>query len=277
MTPADARADFLLSRRLGGCTAKTLEYYRVGLDAPKRFCAAQGVGDAGRLSQTLLWALVASLLDCEGLRPSPPAPSGWVVRAFARCCHADGHLPADPAAGVERLKVDEAPPKTVARDDVPALLEARNPRTCLGARNRLLALLLFDTGCRRGEAVTLPVDAVDLRAGAATVLGKARRPRLVPLGCALCAEAERYLCRHAAHLQEVGAADTEVLLRDAPGRCLDGAGGGAQAAAGGPPRPAACPGASAPIVCATSSPESGSHPAVTPFPCSACSGTPTRR
>ena len=61
----------------------------------------------------------------------------------------------------------------------------------MGGPNRRLALLLFDTGCRLGEIVSLRLAAVDLAAAVATVLGKARRPRLVPLGATVRAETER--------------------------------------------------------------------------------------
>ncbi len=217
MTLEDARADFLLSRRLAGCTSKTMEYYRTGLDALGRFCAAHGAADVARLSPTLLRAFLASLLDRPGLRPVSVRTYWRAVRAFARWCHAEGHLAADPTAKVGRLKVDEPSPKTLAAPDLAAVLGAWNPRTFLGARNRLLCLLLFDTGCRLGELVGLRLEAVDLAAGVATVLGKARRPRLAPLGATVRAEAERYLRRRGAYLQEHGMEDAGWLLPDAQG------------------------------------------------------------
>lgn len=217
VTLEDARADFLLSRHISGCTPKTLEYYATGLDALGRFCAAAGVAGVERVSPTLLRAFVGHLLDRPDLRPVSARTYWRAVRAFARWCHAEGLLPTDPTAKVGRLKVDAPAPKTVAPADVEALRGAWSPTTFLGARNRLLVLLLFDSGCRLSEALSLRLGDLDLAGGAATVMGKARRARLVPLGRTLCAETERFLRRRATYLQEHGRADPGLLLPDAQG------------------------------------------------------------
>ena len=221
MTLEGARADFLLCRRISGCTAKTLEYYRTGLDALAGFCTAQGVSGVEAVTPTLLRAFVGALLDRTDLRPVSARTYWRAVRAFARWCHAEGLLPADPTTKVGRLKVDAPAPKTVAPAAVEALRAAWSPTTFLGARNRLLVLLLFDSGCRLSEALNLGIADLDLPGGAATVLGKARRARLVPLGRTLCAETERFLRRRAAYLQTwAGHADPERYLAGEVTRAL---------------------------------------------------------
>lgn len=180
MTLEGARADFLLCRRISGCTAKTLEYYRTGLDALAGFCTAQGVSGVEAVTPTLLRAFVGALLDRTDLRPVSARTYWRAVRAFARWCHAEGLLPADPTTKVGRLKVDAPAPKTVAPAAVEALRAAWSPTTFLGARNRLLVLLLFDSGCRLSEALNLK-PSTGRWAGAATLRCHRRRPSDV--GC----------------------------------------------------------------------------------------------
>jgi len=97
VTLDDARTDVPLSRRLCGCTPKTLEYYGTGLDALGRFCAGRGGAAVERLTPTRLRAFVAGPLTCAPVS----ARTYWrAVRAFVRWCHGEGLLEADPTGKV---------------------------------------------------------------------------------------------------------------------------------------------------------------------------------
>jgi integrase len=63
----------------------------------------------------------------------------------------------------------------------------------LARRDLALVRLLLDTGMRRAELAGLKVDDIDMHDGTAAVLGKGRRPRVVPFGRRTAQALDRYL------------------------------------------------------------------------------------
>lgn len=64
----------------------------------------------------------------------------------------------------------------------------------LGVRDRTMLEVLYSSGMRRGELVTLRIEDVDLNRGTAFIReGKGRKDRVVPVGARACAWIEKYL------------------------------------------------------------------------------------
>ena len=79
-------------------------------------------------------------------------------------------------------KTDEALVAYLTRDELQALLDAPNPRTMSGARDRAMLHLAFAAGLRVSELVALRLDQLDLQATSSIhVVGKGRRERRLPL------------------------------------------------------------------------------------------------
>lgn len=82
----------------------------------------------------------------------------------------------DPPMRVERF------PKTLSEKQVLALLDAPDSDTPLGLRDRCMLEVLYATGLRVSELVSLKLFQTDPRAGLVRVMGKGDKERLVPLG-----------------------------------------------------------------------------------------------
>ena len=79
-------------------------------------------------------------------------------------------------------KTDEPLVRCLDRAEVQALLDAPDPRTRCGLRDRAMLHLAFAAGLRVSELVGLSVDDLDLRAQPSVhVVGKGRRERVLPL------------------------------------------------------------------------------------------------
>jgi site-specific recombinase XerD len=87
-----------------------------------------------------------------------------------------------PMAKLREPRTDRRPPDVPSDDDVRRLLKSMNGKSFADRRDLALHRLLFDTGCRIGEALNLSVTDVDERAGVAVVTGKGRKSRVVPIG-----------------------------------------------------------------------------------------------
>jgi integrase/recombinase XerD len=113
------------------------------------------------------------------------------VRQFYRFLYAEGHRPDDPAAILEGPKRGRTVPKVLSIEEVDRLLAAARvagERAELAAPDRLRAArltclieVLYATGLRVSELVTLPASAAEPQARMLIVRGKGGKERLVPL------------------------------------------------------------------------------------------------
>jgi integrase/recombinase XerD len=85
-------------------------------------------------------------------------------------------------------------PKSLAENVIEALLEAPDVATAAGLRDRAMLELMYATGLRVSELVTLPVAQVYLRERYLHItLGKGGKQRLVPMGEVAADWVARYL------------------------------------------------------------------------------------
>jgi integrase/recombinase XerD len=104
------------------------------------------------------------------------------IKSFFHFLLARGHINTDPTSSLDSPKVKKRLPKTLSADDIERLLEAPNvKRSPKNLRDSALLYVLYTTGMRVTEAVTLRVSDVDLEKSELSVLGKDNRIRKLPL------------------------------------------------------------------------------------------------
>ena len=100
---------------------------------------------------------------------------------------------ADPTLRMRSAKQAMRVPKTLSEAQVEALLGAPNVETPLGLRDRTMLELMYASGLRVSELVTLKTVHLSLSEGALRVTGKGAKERLVPFGEEAHGCIERYL------------------------------------------------------------------------------------
>jgi integrase/recombinase XerD len=88
----------------------------------------------------------------------------------------------DPTLQIATPKLPRSLPKSLTEEDVELLLNAPDVDTPLGMRDRTMFEVLYATGLRVSELVSLSVAQVSLDMGVVRVMGKGSKERLVPLG-----------------------------------------------------------------------------------------------
>ena len=171
-----------------GAATNTIEAYRRDLTHYSAFAARQG--------QTLLTAsrdTVTAWLDdlkTEGLSASSSARRLSAVRQFHKFLCADGLRGDDPTRIVASPKSRRALPKVLSVAEVDRLLtlaeaEANAPaepqKQIAAQRLYVLLELLYATGLRVSELVSLKRSAVMRDAAFITVVGKGQKERVVPM------------------------------------------------------------------------------------------------
>ncbi|MBL8275006.1 MAG: site-specific tyrosine recombinase XerD [Xanthomonadales bacterium] len=115
------------------------------------------------------------------------------LRQYYRDAVREGRAAADPAALVEAPRLPRSLPKALTESEVEALLRAPDAGSAEGVRDRTMLEIMYASGLRVSELVSLLPDSVNLRQGAVRVRGKGGKDRLVPVGDEAQHWLERYL------------------------------------------------------------------------------------
>ncbi len=102
-------------------------------------------------------------------------------RAFFRFLVSEGLLAADPTAYLDTPKLGRSLPKVLSTSEVDQLLHSSSTSP-LAQRNQAMLHLLYATGLRVSELISLPLAAVNMQSGFVRVIGKGDKERLVPFG-----------------------------------------------------------------------------------------------
>ena len=104
------------------------------------------------------------------------------LRRFFQYLHREKIRGDDPTALLISPKLPQRLPKDLSEDQVNDLLEAPNVEDPLELRDRAMLELLYATGLRVTELVSLTMENLSLRQGVVRVTGKGDKERLVPMG-----------------------------------------------------------------------------------------------
>jgi integrase/recombinase XerD len=197
MTAAPPDIDPLISRFLDvlwmerGLSAHTLAAYRADLLLLQRWLASQkkSLQDATRAD---VLAFMAERV-AQGAKPRSTARQLSSLRRFYRQLHRDGTRQDDPSADIATPRIGRGLPKSLTEEEVERLLAAPSRDTPLGLRDRAMLEVLYATGVRVSELVTLRFTEINLNQGVLRVTGKGNRQRLVPLGAAAIESLQRFL------------------------------------------------------------------------------------
>jgi len=103
-------------------------------------------------------------------------------RRFFRWALREAHIGSDPTLRLASARRPARFPATLTEAQVEALLQAPDPQTELGLRDRAMLELLYATGLRVSELVGLRLGELSLDEGLVRVVGKGAQERVVPIG-----------------------------------------------------------------------------------------------
>ncbi|MYH69607.1 MAG: tyrosine recombinase XerC [Gammaproteobacteria bacterium] len=103
------------------------------------------------------------------------------IRAFYKYLLAKGEVTKNPAEGITTPKTEKRLPKTLDVDQTSRLVEIKGDKA-LTLRDRAILELMYSSGLRLAECVSLDIYSVDIRDGLVTVTGKGNKTRKVPVG-----------------------------------------------------------------------------------------------
>jgi integrase/recombinase XerD len=190
--------DMLAAER--GAARNTLEAYRRDLDDYVRFLAARGT-----TIEVATPANIATYMQEQskaGLAPASRARRLSAVRQLYKFLVAEEVIDDDPSHKIAAPKLSKPLPKTLSIDEVERLMTVAKTRTDAGLSGRdqwrtlrlhCLVEMLYATGMRVSELISLPRNVLSGDPRVLTIKGKGGRERLVPLNAPARAALDRYV------------------------------------------------------------------------------------
>jgi len=123
------------------------------------------------------------------------------LKSFFHFLYAKGVIKSDPTDNLESPKVNKSLPKTISINDVHALLaQPARLHTTESIRDRAMLELLYATGMRVTELVSLNQDDLNLSSGYTRCVGKSGKERLIPITPSAISALQEYLQNSRPHL-----------------------------------------------------------------------------
>ena len=173
-----------------GLAVNTLSAYRRDLAKLAALAAKQRQAPLD-LSADDLRAFVDSLYGAK-LSSRSIARHIATLRNFYAYFLGQGKIQIDPTADLASPRQWKQLPKHLTLDEVDRLLEAPDPATPLGLRDRAMLQLLYATGLRVSELVSTERGLLNTDMGFLRLTGKGGKQRLVPVGRVALGAIETY-------------------------------------------------------------------------------------
>lgn len=163
-----------------GLAQNSLESY--GRDLARLECWAEETGKpVEELSRTDLRLWIAQL-SREGLAPSSVSRAVSAARGLFRFLMLDGHIKSHPAEDLNTPQRLAYLPKFLNEEEMERLLAAPDISTDEGVRDRAILELMYATGLRVSEMVSMKLADLDVDRGLIVCHGKGSKERHVPIG-----------------------------------------------------------------------------------------------
>lgn len=179
-----------------GLSPNTCLSYRYQL---KRYVAFLGSG--GRGPASVAKDDVMAYLECrknDGLKSASLFIVALAVRQFHRYLVQAGHADYDPTAGMRIPCFKQRIPQVLDIEAIERLLRPPKTAKFTALRDHAMLELMYATGMRVSELVSLKLGQLDLKGYWVRVIGKGSKERLVPFGRRAAEALERYLAAKAA-------------------------------------------------------------------------------
>lgn len=164
-----------------GLAQNTLESYGRDLRQFQAYLQESNIDFMKDLNRSTILTYMNSL-QSNGKAVSTISRNLAAIKSFYQYLVRERYLDKDPAAHLESPKLEKKLPKVLSVHEVEELLRQPNGLLPAGLRDKAMLELLYATGIRVSELISLNISDVNLDMGYIKCYGKGSKERIVPLG-----------------------------------------------------------------------------------------------
>jgi integrase/recombinase XerD len=201
-------------------SSNTIASYRLDINRYIDYLGQRHILGPDQVSEHLVEGFLGSLRNAH-LAPRSVTRTFSAIKGFHKFLLADGVTHADPTGGIESPKLSRSLPDVLSQTEIDAILNQpsaeQHDRRNLWIRDKAIMEVLYATGIRVSELITLKQNNVRSDQGIIRVFGKGAKERLVPIGGSALRWIERYRKECRSVLHDRGTAQ-DVLFLNARGK-----------------------------------------------------------
>lgn len=172
-----------------GLAENTLEAYRRDINS---FLTISKTKDIKAITRDEL-SLYLVYLKKENRAASTVARHVAALKTFFKYLYQEGYIKENPVADLERPKQDKKLPQFLSIAEVDKLLNGPDLNTPFGIRDKAMLEVLYATGVRVSELISLGINNINLEIGFVRCMGKGSKERIIPLGSQAVESLNTYL------------------------------------------------------------------------------------
>ncbi len=186
-----------------GLSKNTLVSYRTDLTGYISFCSKHGLELLEQADRDMIMSYLFQL-QIDGRSPATIARHLASIRSFYRYLVREGTLRKDPSVDLESPRPAKKLPRVLTIEEVDHLLAQPLIGEPAGLRDKAMLELMYATGIRVSELVSLNLVHINIENGYIRCFGKGSKERIVPLGDVAARYLKEYLARGRSKLVKAG-------------------------------------------------------------------------
>ena len=175
-----------------GLSRNTLAAYSTDLSYFIQFLLSQKINSLKKVKPSHILDHLMVLSD-HSLKARSLSRHLITLRGLFKFLKKEGEIETNPAALLELPKAGQKLPRFLSLDEVDRVLSPQGKESPEEARNDAMLQLLYATGLRVSELVSLSVDDLSLQKGFLKAKGKGSKERIVPIGRSALKSIREYL------------------------------------------------------------------------------------
>ena len=200
-----------------GLASNTLDAYGRDLKKYLDYLRQQGITLLEKTGREEIFQFLASQQK-NGLAPASVTRCLAAVRSFYQFLLKEQIIEVNPAKELETPRTDKYLPQVLTFNDVELLLEQPECSKIGGRRDKAMLEILYATGIRVSELVSLDINDINIKMGFLRCEGKGSKERIIPLGSTAIKSLMEYLQHSRAVMQKHR--EEKALFLNAQGKRL---------------------------------------------------------
>ena len=193
-----------------GLAKNTVEAYSRDLRQFEAYLKEMGICNAEQVSAGTIVSYMKSLQQIH-MGASSVSRKLAAMKSFFHYATRERRLRVDPSVTIDSPKLPQRLPKVMSAQEIARLLEQPGFVDPAGLRDRAMLELLYATGVRVSELISLTLQDLNLEMGYIRCFGKGSKERIVPLGGTAQSVLKLYLDRGRPHIVKRATEETLFL------------------------------------------------------------------
>lgn len=164
-----------------GVSFNTIEAYCRDIDRYLAFMEKRGISSADEITHDEVVSWLSELRG-QGMAANSVNRKLVAIKGFHKFLLMERKTEVNPLANIGAAKVWIRLPDTLSREEMDSLLSQPGTKTNTALRDTSMLELMYATGLRVSELISLTMNNVNWLAGHLTTMGKGKKERIVPVG-----------------------------------------------------------------------------------------------